>query len=468
MSASRLDRIDRVTVALDADTGPVVTLVRADTVTPEPIHWLWPGWLATGKLHIYAGPPGTGKTTVALDLAASLSAGGIWPDGTRAVEAGVVIWSGEDGIEDTLVPRLQAAGARLDKISFISGVTELGHSRPFDPKSDVPELRAAINRLPAKTNLLIVDPIVSAIAGDSHKNAEVRQALQPLVDLAREQGCAVLGITHFSKGMKGREPVERVTGSIAFGAVARVVVGFARLPDEHERGPGRLMVRAKSNIGLDEGGFVYELEQQPLRDTPLILASRVLWRGEIEGSARDLLLQAEAVSDPDERSERNEAADLVRDVLSGGPKPRKQVMKAAREQGLSESTVKRAARQIGVQFRRTGFAGGSNWELPAFSSESQHPEQDSHDLNDDPGLNAAIRRTQRQGDAHSAHSAHQATTEALDLNTLLTEAIFLAGLGPDQISVEDLRANLDENDLGDPEIMNVNWLAKYARTLTPD
>ena len=97
--------------------------------------------------------------------------------------------------------------------------------------------------------LLIVDPIVSAITGDSHKNAEVRRGLQPLADLAASTRCALLGITHFSKGTAGRDPVERLTGSLAFGALARVVLVAAKHQEEGEDGRTvRLFLRAKSNI----------------------------------------------------------------------------------------------------------------------------------------------------------------------------------------------------------------------------
>jgi RecA-family ATPase len=100
--------------------------------------------------------------------------------------------------------------------------------------------------------LLIVDPIVSAVMGDSHKNGEVRRGLQPLVDLAARHACALIGITHYSKGTTGRDPLERVTGSLAFGAVARVVMGTAK-----PTGPGepRRLVRAKSNLEPYGGGL---------------------------------------------------------------------------------------------------------------------------------------------------------------------------------------------------------------------
>jgi putative DNA primase/helicase len=102
---------------------------------------------------------------------------------------------------------------------------------------------------------LIVDPVVSAVSGDGNSNTEVRRALQPIVDLAARLDCATLGISHFTKGSDGRDVVERVTGSLAFGAAARIVLAAAKLKGDDERTAGRIVARAKSNIGPDSGGF---------------------------------------------------------------------------------------------------------------------------------------------------------------------------------------------------------------------
>ena len=203
-------------------------LPRGDTIRPQPISWLWPGWLAKGKLHILGGAPGTGKTTITLSLAAIVTRGGTWPDGSQCLTPGrVVIWSGEDDPADTLVPRLMAAGADLSLVDFVGDVQQDGRARSFDPARDIEPLRDAIKRS-GGASLLNVDPVVSAVAGDSHKNSETRRALQPLVDVAGELGAALIGVTHFSKGTSGREPLERITGSLAFGALARIVMVTAK------------------------------------------------------------------------------------------------------------------------------------------------------------------------------------------------------------------------------------------------
>jgi putative DNA primase/helicase len=170
-----------------------VELVRGDSIRPEPISWLWPGWLAKGKLHILGGAPGTGKTTIALSFAATITRSGNWPDGSNRPTPGrVVIWSGEDDPADTLVPRLMAAGADLSLVNFVACVRQDGKARSFDPARDIEPLRDAI-KLAGGASFLIVDPVVSAVAGDSHKNSETRRALQPLVQLASELDAALIG-----------------------------------------------------------------------------------------------------------------------------------------------------------------------------------------------------------------------------------------------------------------------------------
>ena len=180
-----------------------VELVNGATIRPEAIDWLWHGWIAKGKFHLIGGQPGTGKTTMTLGLAATITRNGKWPDGAQcAVGGNVVIWSGEDAPEDTLVPRLIASGADMRRVFFVYGVQEGNVSRGFDPAKDIVPLEAAIEKAGGAA-LVIVDPVVSAVAGDSHKNAETRRGLQPLVDLCRKIDAALIGITHFTKGTSG-------------------------------------------------------------------------------------------------------------------------------------------------------------------------------------------------------------------------------------------------------------------------
>lgn len=353
-----------------------VVLTCGSDLTPEPYRWLWQYWLAMGKLHILAGAPGQGKTTIALAMAATITVGGRWPDGSRCAPGNVLIWSGEDDPADTLVPRLMAAGADRARCYFIEGARRDGEVVPFDPARDLGQLLEAIEKI-GGISLLVIDPVVSAVTGDSHKNTEVRRALQPLVDLAAKCDCAVLGITHFAKGGQGTDPAQRVVGSVAFTAVARVVMVAAKVKGDEEGQDTRILARSKSNIGPDDGGFQYHLEQsEPI---PGIHASHIAWGKAVQGTARELL------TDPDEpqqeqsdASAKDAAIDFLVEILKDGSAPSKYVETEARAAGVSWATVRRAADTIGVTKRKMNDAW--YWFRPKLLNQVA---QDAQPLNDE-------------------------------------------------------------------------------------
>lgn len=346
----------------------VVTLIDASALTPEAISWLWNAWLARGKMQIIAGKPGCAKTTTALAFAATLTRGGLWPDGSRAPKGRVVIWSGEDGKRDTIIPRLMAHGADRAAIKIVGSVEENGKKRPFDPAQDVPGLCQAIEAN-GGCDLLIIDPLSMADSSRGYKDAETRRSLQPLVDLAEKLKCAVLGIMHFTKGTQGRDPLERVNGSGAFGALARLVMLASRQEsDGEEEGEKKFaLMRAKSNIGPDGGGFEYSLSQVPLRGHEDITASTVVFGSAIKGSAREILAAAEQ-SDDDDRGALSDAKDWLEDFLAAGPQPTKQIQNAARDAGHAWATVRRAKEKLSVVAEKT--AGAWQWILPESNAEN--------------------------------------------------------------------------------------------------
>lgn len=333
-----------------------------------PVNWIWPGFLAAGKVHILGGQPGVGKSTLAMSLAASVTTGRGWPDGHESEPGKVLIWSGEDDPGDTLIPRLLLSGADLKKIHFVRGVyMPGGDTRFFDPAADTPMLLQKLKEI-GDVILLVVDPIVSAITGDSHKNAEVRRGLQPLADTAAACDCALLGITHFSKGTQGFEPVERITGSIAFAAVARIVLVAAKKQGEgDDENKTRIFCRAKSNIEQDDGGFEYTIEQVPLPENPDIINSVVKWGERLVGNAQYLLAKAEGKNKHgNDTGALAEAEDFLREVLKDGPQPAKEVNEAVKDAGISRITLRRACKSLKVKPKRSGFGKGSKvlWSLP--------------------------------------------------------------------------------------------------------
>jgi putative DNA primase/helicase len=376
---------DRTYEALTKIKGnlPIVQSHCAADIKPEAINWLWNGWLAVGKMHILGGAPGTGKTTISMSLAATVTTGGSWPDKTQSPVGNVVIWSGEDDPADTLVPRLTLSGADLSRVHFIAEISENGDRRAFDPARDMEPLRRKLVDI-GDVRLLIIDPIVSAIVGDSHKNAEVRRGLQPLVDLAASVRCSLLGITHFSKGTGGRDPVERLTGSLAFGAYARVVLVVAKNQEKEDFGhTSGIFCRAKSNIGPDDGGFIYDLQQAELEAHPGIFTSSVLWGASLDGPARELLARADKTDEDGRRSKLADAKDFLTDLLASGRLPTTTIEAGAAKAGHSWATIIRAQKTLKIIVEKEGgnFGGSTQkwyWSLPPGGAQPEGGQHNEH------------------------------------------------------------------------------------------
>ncbi len=324
------------------------------------IGWIWPGWLAHGKFHVLGGPSNVGKSTIVFGILAQITAGGKAPDGSQLPLGDVLIWSGEDDIDDTIMPRFVAAGGdrlRLwfpDRVSFSDGTR-----RHFDPAVDMASLLKDCRSLPS-LKVIMIDPIVSASTGDSHKNAETRRGLQPIIDFAEESGAAVIGVTHFTKGTQGRDPIERITGSLAFGALPRIIWAVGK--SEDDEAPCK-MVRAKNNIGVSGGGFEYLRQQVPIEATG-DTAQRILWGARLTGSAQDLLDSSE-----DKGGKNLKAVALLNTLL--GPAGTagvfvKEIKQAAEAHGLSWPTVERAKAKMGSveAFKNVGSSQAPwSWRL---------------------------------------------------------------------------------------------------------
>jgi putative DNA primase/helicase len=339
-----------------------VRLICSTDIEPKAVAWLWKNWLALSKFHILAGTPGTGKTTIALNLAAIISRGGQWPDGTQCgLPGNVLIWSGEDDPEDTLLPRLLMHGADQKRIYFISDVIENNTTRVFDPSCDIPKLYEKAAKMES-VRLIIIDPIVNAISGDSHKNVEVRRSLQPLIELGKKLKAVILGISHFSKGgTLGREPLERVTGSIAFGALARIVLATAKINDPNGE-EKRILVRAKSNHGPDGDGYYYHIEQKELEGRQNVFGSQIVWGEVIQGNPRDLLTDPNELRTSKAQSALSEAVGFLKEILAEGLVDNRTIIEKAKELNINYSTLQRAKTLLEIEPIHEGFGKGSIWK----------------------------------------------------------------------------------------------------------
>ncbi|WP_312164694.1 AAA family ATPase [Massilia timonae] len=343
--------------------GGVVSLQRCSEIMPQPISWLWDEWLPAGKLTILAGSAGVSKSTVSLSFAATVSRGGSWPDGTNfPSQENVLIWSSEDSANDIIVPRLTVAGADLERCLILREVNQHGKRRAFDPSQDIVKLESAIKNL-GSVRLLIIDPIVSVVSGDMHRANEVRRSLQSIIDFAEKYNCAVVGISHVAKGSAGKSPYDRVIGSQAFTALARVVLMAAKEDD----GDRRILARAKSNIGQDSGGIEYSLHEASYSslERKEINASFITWGKSLSGSARELLDQVEHIDNFNEKRTRIELKRLITSAIknAGGEILSEVLKKEVEAAGFSFHAAKRVKKELNITSEKSTMNGPWTWRL---------------------------------------------------------------------------------------------------------
>ena len=238
--------------------------VRMSDVQEEAIQWLWRGWLARGKLSLLMGPPGLGKSLITHWLSARVSTGGEWPDSGECEQAAAIVFTIEDSLGDTVKPRLIAAGAHMDRVIAVRGVVNPKASldeRMFTLEEHLSLLEDIVTEEGA--SLVVMDPI-SAYLGpnvNAHREADVRRILGPLSLVAERTGAAVLNVIHLNKA-KDRDALDRATGSVAFPAVSRIVMGVVADPlDEDNR--RRLLLPLKCNIAQKPLGIGYRIERAP-------------------------------------------------------------------------------------------------------------------------------------------------------------------------------------------------------------
>lgn len=367
-----------VTASPRDSSGPV--LIRLSDVKPERLQWLWPGRIPLGKLTVIAGDPGLGKSLITLDMAARVSSGTPWPDHREAENpaGSVVLLSAEDGLADTIRPRLDAAGADVQRIMAMQAVrhrvgTGEAEERMFCLAGDLPALDRAIDDNP-DTRLVVIDPITAYLGRtDSHKNADVRGLLAPLSELAARRSVAVVAVSHLNKNTAG-SAMYRTMGSLAFVAAARAVLLVSKDKNDPAR---RLVLPVKNNLTPDSTGLSYTLEGSPVSDVAV-----VAWNAEpVHMTADDAL----AVDDHD-RTELEQAAEWLGEALADGPVAQKDLQRMARANAFTWATVRRAKGAIHAKSSREGFGPGAvwSWVLPghtcsANAIDAQSPEVSTYE-----------------------------------------------------------------------------------------
>ena len=300
-----------------------VKIIRMSDVELTPVEWLWKPYLPFGKLSVLQGNPGEGKTYFAMHLAAACTNGKLLPNMERMEPFNVIYQTAEDGLGDTVKPRLIEAGADLDRVLVID-----------DSEVQLTLSDERIEKAIAENNarLVIIDPIQAYLGADVDMNRanEVRPIFMRLGQVAQRTGCAILLIGHLNKAA-GMQSLQRGLGSIDIAAAVRSVMFIGKLKHDPTM---RILTHEKSSLAPpgvslafslgDEGGF--------------------RWVGEYDITADEMLSGIE----PQRETKTQQAKDLICTLLAGG----KQVLsedidKAALERGIPGRTVRDAKRELG-------------------------------------------------------------------------------------------------------------------------
>lgn len=324
---------------------------RLSDVVVEQVGWLWNRRIPLGKITVLDGDPGNGKSVLTTDIAARLSVGRTFPDGQPCEAAGVVIMNAEDGLADTIRPRLDAAGGDPSRVLSLATVPvgDEGDERHLTIPEDIPTIEEGIRVISAK--LVIIDPLMAFLSGrsDAHKDQDVRRALAPLARMAERTGAAVLLVRHLNKA-QGGNPLYRGGGSIG-------IIGAARaglLVGEHPEEDGlRVLAGNKSNLSPDPESLAYRIV------TAANGAARIEYAGVTEARA-DALLRTPG--DPEQKSAMREAMEFLRGELKDGPVAANAIKERARNNGISDATLRRAKADLRIASRKEGD-GGWVWQL---------------------------------------------------------------------------------------------------------
>jgi hypothetical protein len=338
-----------------------VKLTPAGHITMKPIHWLWEGRIPRSSLTLLAGREGIGKSTAAYALAAQTTRGTLEGQYLGQPKA-VIVAATEDAWAEVIVPRLYAAGADLNKVYKVDVVSVDGLPCNLDLPRDLPGLEQNVKE--TDTAMILLDPLMSRLSAtlDTHKDAEVRLALEPLTGLAERTRASIVGLIHVNKSGSS-DPLTSVMGSRAFSAVARSVLFAAVDPEDDSK---RLLGLAKSNLGrVDLPTLSYEIEgmQVAEHEEGPIWASKVVWLGESSSSIQDALTTSAMGGEA--RMALDEAAAWLEDWLMsvGGRDDSVAVKKAGLLAGHSARTLGRARLKLDLQVSNEGFPRKTYWGM---------------------------------------------------------------------------------------------------------
>lgn len=303
--------------------------IRMEDVEEREVEWLWYPYIPYGKITIIQGDPGEGKTTMVLQLATILSNGGKLPGNDKEQPAVSVIYqTAEDGLADTVKPRLLAAGADCSRILVIDE-SKQGLSMKDE------RIERALKDTKAK--LLILDPVQAYLGADvdMHRANEIRPVMKLLGDIAEKYGCAILLIGHMNKS-SGSKSTYRGLGSIDFQATARSVLVVGRVKEDPTL---RVMAHDKSSLAPEGSSIAFRLD----KDTGFH------WEGKVNITVDELLSGGEIKG-----QKIREAKEFLTEMLKEGKAAQKDIEEAAQMQGIKTKTLRNAKKALDISSQKIG------------------------------------------------------------------------------------------------------------------
>lgn len=333
-----------------------LTVQAFDQIEAVPIAWLWTGRFALGKLTLLTGEGGVGKSILTCDMAARISKGLPFPDGSSGVVGDSFFVGAEDGAGDTIRPRLDAAGADCRRVHLISGPKPPGEefASAVDLSLHINKLDQLLDRFPG-AKLLVIDPVMDYLGPkcNSDKAADVRRVLGPLRSLAEKHQVAVVAMNHLRKSLGGSSK-NRSLGSGAFVQVCRIELRVCEDPEDADR---RLLLPVKNNLGAAPG-LAYRIESADNG------SGFAVWE---DGTVEITIGEVESEGGSEDRSAVDEAIEWLSGFLSGGPVKAAEAKKQAGRDGIAEVTLKRAKKKLRVAAEQRERCWW--WRLPEQSLE---------------------------------------------------------------------------------------------------
>jgi len=324
----------------------------ASTVDTEPLQWLWPDRLPKGKMNLFAGRPDCCKSLCLCDLIARVTTGKDWPDGSKNIWGAqkVILASSEDDPRDTLVPRLQAAGADLSKVGLVKvGRITKGDTkkrRMLKLKEDYGLIKRTLEQNP-DVALICLDPISSFFGdADANKDKEIKPVMDAVANALRKTGATFIAISHLNKRPDG-DAGQKILGASSILGSSRAVWFFSRDPENTNE---FFMTLVKGNLAKKRTGMKYTVGEHKitLKDGSEAELPVIEWQGEHEETADEMLLRQKEVGRCGVADKKITKATsfLQKKFVQASTFKCSDLYKEAQGEGIGADTLKRARRDL--------------------------------------------------------------------------------------------------------------------------